>query len=84
MLSRESTGVPEAEAKALVSDLDPAAEFQSPEGGLLIAETSADPAAIEARVAFSRRVGLLVPDGRLGRRARLPPQARNLQGARLR
>ena len=66
MLSRESTGVPEAEARALVSDLDPAAEFQSPEGGLLIAETSADPAAIEARVAFSRRVGLLVPDGRLG------------------
>jgi putative methyltransferase (TIGR01177 family) len=66
MLSRESTGVPEAEARALVRDIDPAAEFQSPEGGLLIAETSADPAAIEARVAFSRRVGLLVPDGRLG------------------
>ncbi|MDA4115123.1 MAG: hypothetical protein OK442_01040 [Thaumarchaeota archaeon] len=66
MLSRESTGVPEAEARALVSDLDPAADFQSPEGGLLIAETSANPAAIEARVAFSRRVGLLVPEGRLG------------------
>jgi len=65
LLSRESTGVPEAEARALVSDLDPAANFQSPEGGVLIAETSADPAAIEARVAFSRRVGLLVPDGRL-------------------
>ena len=65
MLSRESTGIPEAEARALVSDLDPAAKFESPEGGLLIAETSADPAAIEARVAFSRRVGVLVPDGRL-------------------
>ena len=65
MLSRESTGIPEAEARALVSDLDPAAKFESPEGGLLLAETSADPAAIEARVAFSRRVGVLVPDGRL-------------------
>jgi tRNA (guanine10-N2)-dimethyltransferase len=65
MLSRESTGIPEAEARALVSDLDPTAKFESPEGGLLIAETSADPAAIEARVAFSRRVGLLVPEGRL-------------------
>jgi putative methyltransferase (TIGR01177 family) len=65
MLSRESTGIPEAEARALVSDLDPTAKFESPEGGLLIAETSADPAAIEARVAFSRRVGLLVPDGHL-------------------
>jgi tRNA (guanine10-N2)-dimethyltransferase len=66
MLSREPTGIPEAEARALVSDVDPAAKFESPEGGLLIAETSADPAAMEARVAFSRRVGLLVPDGRLG------------------
>ncbi len=65
MLSRESTGIPEAEATALVSDLDPEAKFESPEGGLLIAQTSADPAAIEARVAFSRRVGVLVPDGRL-------------------
>jgi putative methyltransferase (TIGR01177 family) len=62
MLSRESTGIPEAEARALVSDLDPAAKFESPEGGLLIAETTVDPAAIERRVAFSRRVGLLVPD----------------------
>jgi tRNA (guanine10-N2)-dimethyltransferase len=65
MLSRESTGIPEAEARALVSDLDRTAKFESPEGGLLIAETSADPAAIEARVAFSRRVGLLIPEGHL-------------------
>jgi tRNA (guanine10-N2)-dimethyltransferase len=65
MLSREPTGIPEAEARALVRDLDPAAEFDTPEGGLLVAETSADPAAIEARVAFSRRVGRLVPDGEL-------------------
>jgi len=65
MLSREPTGIPEAEARALVSDLDPEARFESPEDGLLIADTSADPAGMEARVAFSRRVGLLVPDGRL-------------------
>ncbi len=84
MLSRESTGIPEAEARALVRDLDPEAKFESPEGGLLIAETSADPAAIEARVAFSRRVGVLVPDGRLDGRARLPPEERDLQGAGLR
>ena len=65
MLSRESTGVPEAEARALVGDLDPEAKFESPEGGLLVAETSADPALVESRVAFSRRVGRLVPEGRL-------------------
>jgi putative methyltransferase (TIGR01177 family) len=65
MLSRESTGIPEAEARSLVSDLDPAAKFESPEDGLLVADTSADPAGIEARVAFSRRVGVLVPEGEL-------------------
>ncbi len=65
MLSRESTGVPECEARSLVLDLDPAAKFDTPEEGLLVAETSADPAAIEARVAFSRRVGRFLPDGEL-------------------
>jgi tRNA (guanine10-N2)-dimethyltransferase len=65
MLSRESTGVPEAEALSLVRDVDPSAKFETPEEGLLIAETSADPAAIESRVAFSRRVGQLIPDGEL-------------------
>src|ERR1700688_3983947 len=63
MLSRESTGIPEGEARSLVRDLDPAAKFDTPEDGLLVAETSADPAAIERRVAFSRRVGRLLPDG---------------------
>lgn len=65
MLSRESTGIPEAEARALVSDVDPEARLESPEEGILVAETSADPAGIEARVAFSRRVGLFVPYGEL-------------------
>ena len=36
MLSRESTGIPEAEARTLVQDLDPDAKFESPEGGLLV------------------------------------------------
>ena len=49
----------------MISDVDPSARFESPEGGLLVAETTADPADIEARVAFSRRVGLFVPDGHL-------------------
>src|SRR5438105_4735768 len=65
MLSREPTGIPEAEARTLVRDLDILAKFERPEDGLLVAETNADPAAIEARVAFSRRVGVLVPDGEL-------------------
>ena len=63
MLSGESTGIPEGEGRSLVLDLDPAAKFHVPEEGLLVAETSADPAAIESRVAFSRRVGMLLPDG---------------------
>ena len=66
MLSREQTGIPETEAKSLVADLDPLARFSTPEGGLVLAETTADPAVIEGRVAFSRRVGALVPDSNLG------------------
>jgi tRNA (guanine10-N2)-dimethyltransferase len=65
ILSREPTGIPEAEARTLVRDIDAAARFDAPEEGLLVAETSADPAVIEARIAFSRRVGELVPDGEL-------------------
>ena len=63
MLSRESTGIPEGEARSLVRDLDPKATFDAPAEGLLVADTTADPAAIGGRVAFSRRVGALVPDG---------------------
>ncbi|HUI00472.1 MAG TPA: hypothetical protein VLX56_02440 [Nitrososphaerales archaeon] len=49
----------------MVRDLDPHAEFEKPEEGVLVAQTSADPEAIGSRVAFSRRVGRLVPDGDL-------------------
>jgi putative methyltransferase (TIGR01177 family) len=62
LLSGEQTGLPEAEARALVLMLDPNATFSRPEGRVLIARTAADPSEIESRVAFSRRVGRLVPD----------------------
>lgn len=60
LLSGEETGLPEAEARALVLMLDPSATFAHPHPRVLIAETSADPTEIESRVAFSRRVGSLV------------------------
>lgn len=63
ILSGEESGLPEAEARALVRDLDPEAEFTRPERGLLVAQTTADPVRLGSRVAFSRRVGLLVRDG---------------------
>jgi tRNA (guanine10-N2)-dimethyltransferase len=63
ILSREPTAIPEVEARTLVGDLDSDATFESPGPGLLLAGTTADPRALEARVAFSRRVGLFVPDG---------------------
>ncbi|HUH99945.1 MAG TPA: hypothetical protein VLY65_02780 [Nitrososphaerales archaeon] len=65
MLSREPSDIPDAEARTLVADLDPDAKFEKPEPGLLVAHSSADPSTIESRVAFSRRVGLLVPDADL-------------------
>jgi putative methyltransferase (TIGR01177 family) len=65
ILSGEATGIPEGEARSLVEDLDPGARFERPEDGILLAETSADPSAIEPRVAFSRRVGRLIPDGEM-------------------
>ena len=66
MLSREPSEIPDAEARTLVADLDPNAKFEKPEPGLLVAHSSVDPAGVESRVAFSRRVGLLIPDGDLG------------------
>src|ERR1700730_8015748 len=63
LLSREPTTIPEGEARTLVSDLDPGARFESPQAGVLLASTRADPHPIEGRIAFSRRVGLLFHDG---------------------
>ena len=66
LLSRESTTIPEAEARTLVQDLDPDAKFETPQAGVLLATTRAEPRSIEGRVAFSRRVGLLLKDGLVG------------------
>jgi tRNA (guanine10-N2)-dimethyltransferase len=62
LLSGETTSLPEAEARALFLAYDPSSRFESPEGRVLLVESVADPAAVASRVAFSRRVGVLVPD----------------------
>ena len=63
LLSGESTTIPAAEASALVRMQDQSAEIESPEERILIASTDADPDTIASRVAFSKRVGSVVPDG---------------------
>jgi len=67
LLSGESTTIPAAEASALVRMQDRSAEIESPEERILIASTDSDADTIASRVAFSKRVGSLVPDGRLDR-----------------
>jgi tRNA (guanine10-N2)-dimethyltransferase len=62
LLSGETTSLPEAEARALFLAYDPSSKFESPERRVLIVESAADPAIVASRVAFSRRVGVLVPD----------------------
>lgn len=62
LLSGEGTTVPAAEAKALFLAYDPSARFQSPERRVLVAESEADPAAVARRIAFARRVGVLIDD----------------------
>jgi putative methyltransferase (TIGR01177 family) len=66
LLSGEDTGIPGAEARALVRMQDPSASFSAPQKRLLLATTTAEPSAIENRVAYSRRVGPLLADGVLG------------------
>ncbi|MDA4123110.1 MAG: hypothetical protein OK456_08035 [Thaumarchaeota archaeon] len=63
LLSGEDTSIPAAEAAALVRMQDEGARVDSPVGRVLIASTSADPDTISERIAFSRRVGVVVPDG---------------------
>ena len=65
LLSGESTTIPAAEASALVRMQDGSATFESPEGRVLIASARADPQGIAGRIAFARRVGHVVEDGRL-------------------
>src|SRR5438445_8230571 len=65
LLSGEALTLPEAEARALILAQDENAVIEKPENRLLIAKTTADPSIIAGRVAFSRRVGELVPEGEL-------------------
>ena len=62
LLSGEKTSLPEAEAKALILTYDPKATFSMPEARVLIARTSAGPERVAGRVAFARRVGVLLSD----------------------
>jgi len=64
LLSGEPTSVPRAEARALFFAYDPTSRFESPEGRVLLVDSEADPFVIASRVAFSRRVGLLVPEAK--------------------
>jgi tRNA (guanine10-N2)-dimethyltransferase len=65
LLSGESTTIPAAEASALVRMRDPSAVVEAAEGRVLIASSEADPDSIAGRIAFSKRVGSVIPDGRL-------------------
>jgi putative methyltransferase (TIGR01177 family) len=60
LLSGEKTALPRAEAEALFSAYDPDSKFESPNPRVLIAKSSADPFLIGSRIAFARRVGVLV------------------------
>jgi putative methyltransferase (TIGR01177 family) len=62
LLSGERTSIPEAEARALFLTYDPNSRFVSPEERVLIVHSSVDPLLVASRVAFARRVGLLISD----------------------
>lgn len=66
LLSGEENGIPEAEAMSLTRAQDPLARFESPHARVLISSTTANPSEIEARIAYSRRVGELVDRKELG------------------
>lgn len=60
LLSGEGTTIPAAEARALFLAYDPEATFTFPEKRIIIVESRAEPWPVAGRVAFSRRVGLLL------------------------
>jgi putative methyltransferase (TIGR01177 family) len=57
LLSGEPTSIPRAEAKALFLAYDSGSRFESPEQRVLLAQSTADPFVVGARIAFSKRVG---------------------------
>lgn len=62
LLSGEQSSIPEAEARSLFLAYDSGSRFSKPEKRVLIVDSLADPFVISSRVAFSRRVGLLLSD----------------------
>lgn len=60
LLSGEGTTIPESEAKSLFLAYDESSRFSSPSPRLLICDSEADPALVGSRIAFARRVGMLV------------------------
>jgi tRNA (guanine10-N2)-dimethyltransferase len=62
LLSGEGTTLPEAEARALFLAYDSGSKFSLPEKKLLLVESAADPFVIARRIAFARRVGVLLGD----------------------
>lgn len=76
LLSGEGTTIPEAEARALFLTYDPSSTFESPEPRVLVALSGADPSLVASRIAFSRRVGLLI--------SKASDAARTVKGKRVR
>src|SRR5438132_2670157 len=70
LLSGEETSLPEAEARAIVRTYDEGAKVSLLEPRIVLAETNANPDLIARRIAFAKRVGTLIPDGRLDRETR--------------
>jgi tRNA (guanine10-N2)-dimethyltransferase len=60
LLSGELTSLPEAEARALFLAYDPSSRFETRERRVMLVESTADPFIISRRIAFARRVGMLV------------------------
>ncbi len=60
LLSGEGSSIPEAEARALFLAYDPSSKFESPESRILLVDSSADPFLVSSRIAFARRVGILL------------------------
>ena len=62
LLSGEGTTVPLAEARSLFLAYDPRATFEAPSQRVLLVKSKADPFRIGRRVAYARRVGILLDD----------------------
>ena len=62
LFSGEGGSIPPAEARALFLAYDPLSHFEHPEPRVLLAESRADPFIVSSRIAFSRRVGILLEE----------------------